>query len=258
MRRDAALACAEGHSFDIARQGHVSLLTKELKHPGDGAGMVEARERFLGAGHYAPIATAIAELAGASEAPPGAVLELGAGTGYYLGAVLEAMPGRSGIAIDSSPNAAARAAKIPRAASIRCDAWEKLPVASGSVAVALSVFSPRNAAELARVLAPEGWLIVVTPSPSHLSDLAEALGLIGIEPAKQQRVADELAPDFEPAWSRTVEFELELSREDALALTSMGPSAYHSTAEELAAKAAALPEPAAATAVVDVALHRRS
>jgi 23S rRNA (guanine745-N1)-methyltransferase len=219
--------------------------------------MVEARERFLGAGHYAPIAKAVAEMAAASEAPAGAVLELGAGTGYYLGAVLEAMPARSGIAIDSSPHAARRAAKVPRAASVRSDAWAKLPIRDRSVGIALSVFSPRNPAELARVIAPGGWLIVVTPAPEHLADLAGALGLIGIEPAKKQRVADELAPHFDPAWSRALEFPMELSRDDALALTSMGPSAYHSEPEELAAKAGALPESSSATAAVELTLHRR-
>lgn len=219
--------------------------------------MIAARERFLGAGHYAPIAAAVAELAAASDAPAGAVLELGAGTAYYLGAILHAMPDRAGIAIDASPHAARRAAKVPRTASIRADAWGRLPIRDGAAAIGLSVFSPRNAPELARVLAPGGWMIVVTPLPEHLADLAESLGLIGIEPAKRQRVAAELEPHFEPAWSRSLEFGMELSRADALALTSMGPSAYHSEPEELVAKAEALPEPARATAAVELTLHRR-
>jgi 23S rRNA (guanine745-N1)-methyltransferase len=256
-REENSLRCGEGHAFDIARQGYVTLTATDLKHPGDTAAMIEAREAFQGAGHYEPIAATLAELAAASEASPGAVLELGAGTGYYLGAILEAMPARAGIAIDASTHAARRAAKVPRTASIRCDAWQRLPLGTGTIGIALSVFSPRNAAELSRVLAPGGWLVVVTPALSHLADLADALGLIGIEPAKQERVATELAEHFEPGWSRSLEFEIELTHADALALTSMGPSAYHSTPEELAAKVASLPEPARGTAALELTLHRR-
>ena len=46
--------CANGHSFDVARQGYVALERKAAR--GDTAEMVAARVAFLEAGHYAPIA----------------------------------------------------------------------------------------------------------------------------------------------------------------------------------------------------------
>ncbi|MBF8189526.1 23S rRNA methyltransferase [Nonomuraea sp. K274] len=57
-----ALRCARGHAFDVARQGYVSLLVGS-KPPGtaDSAPMVAARAAFLDAGHYAPLAAAVAE-----------------------------------------------------------------------------------------------------------------------------------------------------------------------------------------------------
>jgi len=63
LRLDAgALRCAAGHSFDVARQGYVSLLVGS-RPPGtaDTAAMVAARAAFLDAGHYAPLANALAE-----------------------------------------------------------------------------------------------------------------------------------------------------------------------------------------------------
>ena len=56
------LRCAEGHAFDVAKQGYVSLLVGS-RTPGtaDSAAMVAARAEFLGAGHYAPLADALAE-----------------------------------------------------------------------------------------------------------------------------------------------------------------------------------------------------
>ncbi|MFF0867568.1 putative RNA methyltransferase [Nonomuraea sp. NPDC003560] len=59
---EGALRCARGHSFDVAKQGYVSLLTGS-RPPGtaDSAAMVAARAEFLAAGHYAPLAQALAE-----------------------------------------------------------------------------------------------------------------------------------------------------------------------------------------------------
>ncbi|MFC4013999.1 putative RNA methyltransferase [Nonomuraea purpurea] len=62
---ERVLRCAQGHVFDVARQGYVSLLVGS-KAPGsaDSAEMVAARARFLDAGHYAPLADALAEVVG--------------------------------------------------------------------------------------------------------------------------------------------------------------------------------------------------
>ncbi|WP_146615456.1 putative RNA methyltransferase [Nonomuraea aridisoli] len=58
----AALRCGNGHAFDVARQGYVSLLVGS-RPPGtaDNAAMVAARAAFLDRGHYAPLAHAVAE-----------------------------------------------------------------------------------------------------------------------------------------------------------------------------------------------------
>ena len=53
--------CTQGHSFDIARQGYVNLLpvqNKRSRDPGDSKTMIVARQEFLVAGFYQPIADA--------------------------------------------------------------------------------------------------------------------------------------------------------------------------------------------------------
>ncbi len=55
------LRCASGHSFDVARQGYVSLDTGRRAHPGDTAEMIAARAELLGAGHYAFVTDAIVD-----------------------------------------------------------------------------------------------------------------------------------------------------------------------------------------------------
>lgn len=56
------LVSESGHSFDVAKQGYVSLLAGVgRKHDGDSAGMIQARETFLAGGHFAPFVEAVTE-----------------------------------------------------------------------------------------------------------------------------------------------------------------------------------------------------
>ena len=103
---DGSLRCVAGHTFDIARQGYVNLLGATT---GDTAAMVADRAAFLAAGHYAPLAALVADWA--ASCVDGLVVDAGAGTGYYLGAVLARRPS-AGLALDSSPHALRRAARV--------------------------------------------------------------------------------------------------------------------------------------------------
>jgi 23S rRNA (guanine745-N1)-methyltransferase len=86
------------------------------------------------------------------------------------------------------------------------------------------VFAPRAGAEFARVLAPGGRLIVVTPAPDHLRELGLALG---VDPRKDERLAATLAPWFVREDERDLRTTLRLSDADAAAVAAMGPSAFH-------------------------------
>jgi len=265
---DDQVTCGRGHSFNIARQGYVSLTAgRGGPGTGDSAAMVLARDRFLGAGHYRPVADALSALAAQCLAPeglaarglaaradpggPGLVLDLAGGTGYYLAVVLDALGSRLGACVDLSAPALRRAARAhPRAAALGADAWGHLPLADESAALVLSVFGPRNPAEIRRVLAPGGTLIVATPGPDHHAELRRSLGLIGIDERKSARLAQAYG-DYASTAVTTVRYQLRLGHADLTDLVAMGPSARHIGADELAARVAALP-PAPVTVTVDV------
>jgi 23S rRNA (guanine745-N1)-methyltransferase len=74
--------------------------------------MVAARDCFLGRGHYHPLAAAVRSLAAQHDpGPPGLVVDLAGGTGYYLAYILDALPRRHGLCIDLSVPALQRAAR---------------------------------------------------------------------------------------------------------------------------------------------------
>lgn len=243
--RPRALACAEGHSFDAARQGYFNLLVgRGTAFQPDSADMVAARAAFLDAGHYRPLAAAVAGAAAAAlQGPEPAVLDSGTGTGHYLRAVLDEAGGAvAAIGLDISKFALRRAAKLnPDAVNLVSDVWQQFPVADSAVDVVTVVFAPRNAAEFARVLKPSGRLIVVTPRHGHLAEIASQAGLLGIEPAKDERLADALTGHFELLSAQDVDLALGLSPQDVANLALMGPAGHHTDRVALAARLTGFP-----------------
>jgi len=258
---DGAARCGAGHSFDVARQGYLNLLPGNARTgSADTAAMVRARMEFLGAEHYAPVADAVTaaakEIPGAGEGP---IVDLGAGTGYYLAAVLDGLPAAQGLALDISKHALRVAARAhPRIGAVGCDAWAGLPLRDGAAALAINVFAPRDPAELARVLAPGGALVVVTPNPGHLRELVAAVGMLTVQERKRERLTGKLGALFEPAGETAVERTLVLDRDDLTALVAMGPSARHLAEQEIEQRVGALADPLAVTLSVSVATYRRA
>ena len=58
-------SCREGHSFDVARHGHLNLLGSAQPANADTAAMVEARARVLASGAFDAVDEALAHLAAA-------------------------------------------------------------------------------------------------------------------------------------------------------------------------------------------------
>ncbi|WP_238845402.1 putative RNA methyltransferase [Nocardia terpenica] len=257
--RDRSLRCARGHSFDIARQGYVSLLTgASTKMTGDTPDMLDARAAFQGDRHFAPIADAVTAAGTTNHPVPDAILEVGAGTGYYLAAVLDAAPNAHGIALDVSKPAARRGARAhPRAASVLADAWRGLPLRDAALTHVLSVFAPRNPDEVARVLAPEGRFVVVVPTARHLRELIAPLDMVSVDAAKDDRLAEALGGRFTRLGHTLVEYPMTLGHRDIANVAGMGPSAHHAAGRR-AERIAALPDTVEVTASVTVSIFGKA
>lgn len=241
---DGALRCPRRHSFDLARHGYVGLLTGARATSGDDGPMARARRDFLAAGRYAPVRDAVAELAAEADPSgrpgrrerPATVVDVGCGTGYYLAGVLDALPDAVGLGLDTSAHALRVAAKAhERAAAATWDVFRPFPIASEQVDVVLDVFAPRNPAEFHRVLRPGGVLVVVRPFGGHLAELrSQVTQMVTVDPDKERRLHQALDPYFEPARTVEVEYTTPLTRQEAVDLVLMTPSARHVTEAELA------------------------
>ncbi|MEU9556453.1 methyltransferase domain-containing protein [Streptomyces fumanus] len=229
--RDGALRCPAGHTFDIARHGYAGLLTGTRATSGDDTAMVRARDRFLSTGAYAPVRDAAARLAAGAVTEAATVVDAGCGTGYYLAGVLDRLPGARGLGLDTSVRALRSAARAhDRAAAVAWDVFRPFPLADGVADVVLDVFAPRNPAEFHRVLRPGGRLIVVRPTGRHLTELRGTLpAMVTVDPVKEERLHRALDPFFTAAVTEQVEYRAELTREEAMDLVAMTPSARHTS-----------------------------
>jgi 23S rRNA (guanine745-N1)-methyltransferase len=280
------LTCPDGHAFDVARQGYVSLLPPGGRGAeGDSAAMVAARADFLAAGHYAGLAGEIARAAAAvnpggrpgramaesvtaagaagdsaaGDSAAGYIVDVGSGPGYYLATALDQLPGWAGLALDASKFALRRAARAhDRIGAVGADAWRRLPVADHVAAVVLNVFAPRNGAELGRILQPSGRLLVVTPNAGHLGELVGPLELLRVDPRKDERLAATLGPHLELAGRREYATVLRLDHRDIAAVVAMGPTAWHADPAALAGRIRRLPVATPVTVSVMLSTFRRA
>jgi SAM-dependent methyltransferase len=218
--------------------------------------MVAARAAIEQAGHFQPLTDALTkEASSLCGAGPTLCLDVGAGTGYHLSNVLNALPFAAGIAFDASRFAARRAARAhPRVAAVVGDVWAQIPVRDASVDLALIVFAPRNGQELVRVLRPHGAVLVVTPGVDHLNEL-RMLHRIGIDPHKPERLSEALSPSLGLARLERLTWTIHLDRSEVRSVLRMGPASRH-LHPEFGARLTALPTQLSVTSSVELRTFR--
>lgn len=171
-RVDRSYVCRNRHSFDLARQGYVNLLTVQQKHslaPGDTREQVLSRRAFLEAGCYAPISEALNQAAldfGAS----GEILDVGCGEGYYSSRLAQALNAPL-TGLDISKEAVRCAAAKYKNAVWLCATAAHIPVPDSTVGILTSLFALTLPEEFRRVLAPNGLFFQVLAAEDHLLGL---------------------------------------------------------------------------------------
>lgn len=169
-------SCSNRHSFDRARQGYLHLLPvqhKRSKQPGDGADMVQARQRLLDSGLYQPIAEHLTQQLQGSAAQQ--LADIGCGEGYYTAAMAEQMPHTQVYGIDISKDAVKAAARRRRDVAWLVASGAQLPLLAGQLDLITCLFTRLMPAQFAQALHADGEVITLSTGEQHLLELRQRL-----------------------------------------------------------------------------------
>ena len=224
FREEKRLVCPQGHSFDIARQGYVNLLTVQQKHslsPGDTREQVLSRRSFLEAGFYLPISQALNQAA-LDCCAQGELLDVGCGEGYYSSRLSQAM-GASLTGLDISKEAVRCAAGKYKECTWLCATAAHIPAADESAGTLTSLFAVTLPEEFHRVLRRDGLFLQVLAAEDHL------LGLKSIVYDRLiPKVKDSVPrlPGFALLESRPIRFSFQVEGEQLQNLFAMTPHLF--------------------------------
>jgi len=246
--------CANRHSFDLAREGYLSLLHGQQKGQGrgDSKAMILARDRVHRAGVFDPLATALAALP--IEPSPHSLLDLGCGEGFFLGHAVRSRGFAASYGLDLSVDAVKLAAKTqPASLILRADLLQPLPFADASLDLVQSIFAPRPLPEIRRVLRPGGWALFVHPEAGHWAELRAFVSLATI--GGEKLPAADLA-GFAPVTSVPLTAKRTLPHDVLVDLVEMSPS-IHRLMREGTPWQKLLPAVLDATLAVRIAVFRK-
>ena len=228
-KAERSYRCENNHSFDMARQGYVNLLTVQQKHslnPGDTREQVLSRRAFLEAGFYAPIAQTIVETAKELNIS-GEILDAGCGEGYYSAKVAAAL-GANLTGLDISKEAVRCAAAKYKGPTWLTATAAHIPVPDKSADLLMSLFAITLPEEYSRVLKDDGYFFQVLAAQDHL------LGLKSIIYPELKLKEKDTVPEL-PGFARVktvpIRFTFTVEGEQVQNLFSMTPHVFRITKE---------------------------
>ena len=237
-RSDKQLFCENKHSFDQAKQGYFNLLlnqAKKSKQPGDNNEMVQARTRFLNAGHYQSISDAINQLAIDLlwQQENVGILDVGCGEGYYTQRLHEALSDHqiqhTLFGLDISRDAVKAACKRSKDIQWLVANGKKTPFEPNSMKLITNVFNRIMPDSLKELCHPEGHVVIASAGAFHLQQLKEA---IYDEPKFVEFDAIEVMKnDFKHVQRQQLDFIIKLKPSSTQDLLYMTPHAWRSSPE---------------------------
>ena len=221
---DRAWLCPNRHSFDIARQGYVNLLTVQQKHslnPGDTREQVLSRRGFLEAGFYEPILQTLTETA-REFGITGPILDVGCGEGYYSARLARALDAELA-GLDISKEAVRCAAAKYKGPIWLTATAAHIPVENGAAQLVTSLFALTLPEEFSRVLRDGGYYFQVLACQDHLLGLKSV-----IYPELNLKEKDSVPelPGFALVKSVPIRFSFTVEDEQIRNLFSMTPHVF--------------------------------
>jgi 23S rRNA (guanine745-N1)-methyltransferase len=172
-----SLVCENGHSFDLAKQGYVNMLQKQVSTMYDHA-LFDARKRII---HdykfYDKVHQKISKIIDEALQEGGLVFDAGSGEGTHLYAIFNQLDQDyiHGLGLDISKDGIVMAAKNYSDQNWLVGDLTQTPFKEHSLDIILSFLSPANYSEFKRIMKPNGLLIKIIPGSHYLKEIRKHL-----------------------------------------------------------------------------------
>ena len=165
------------HCFDISAHGHANLCPGKSTG-GDDKNAVRSRTEFLNLGHYKPISDKLCDILSDLD-ENNYIVDAGCGEGYYTNNIAT-QTGAQTYGFDLSKEAIISASKSAKRIGLTNSRFfvggiYNLPVGDGGADAITNIFAPCAEDEFARILKPNGRLIIVAAGKNHLYGLKRAI-----------------------------------------------------------------------------------
>ncbi|NBD27401.1 putative RNA methyltransferase [Paenibacillus glycinis] len=234
------LCCSNEHSFDIARQGYLNLLSRAHNTNYD-KNIFVCRRAIGRSGFFDPLHAAISSVV-IDRLPthePASLLDAGCGEGSHFVNIQEEMM-RHNIALPCSVGIDISKEGIGFAAAEYSNAtWcvadiANCPFADRQFEIVLNILSPANYSEFRRLIADDGMVIKVIPGREYLKELREVL----YEGSNKQaysnaRTLDHFNAHFEIADVESLRYQVDLREPLIEPLLGMTPLSWGTSRERL-------------------------
>ncbi|MDM5230696.1 putative RNA methyltransferase [Lysinibacillus pakistanensis] len=222
IQEQGRMVCSANHSFDIAKQGYINMLTHGAasKYSKE---LFESRKTVINSGIYDEIEDKIIELI----APAQTVLDTGCGEGSHLARIMAEKKG-IGVGIDIAKEGILAASRhYPE--QIWCVGdLAKSPFAKSSFDAILNILSPANYEEFKRLLTPGGCVVKVVPQSRYLHELRAQLYA---DSDKESYSNDQIVARFKESFMevnvKRVTYTTPLATELIPELLEMTPMGWH-------------------------------
>ena len=230
---DKLAQCDNNHQFDRAKQGYFNLLPshkKRSKQPGDDAHMVASRTRFLSQGYYQPVVDSLLQVLhdhGLTPETAATIMDAGCGEGFYTDAIDRHFAASSVCGFDIARPAVLAATRRNRAIQWLVASVSDIPLQGEQCDVIISIFSRTDWSEFARLLKPNGIVIMLTPGQGHLLGLRQEI-YDTVRPYPEDKRLQDLPAELQVVQQLSIQHEMQLQDGQAIMdLLAMTPHYWH-------------------------------
>lgn len=233
------LICKNHHTFDMAKQGYVNLVTHPVKTQYDRKLFMARRHIIMKSSLYIQLHQKIAGIIEERVDPADLVfvLDAGCGEGSHLQKILGACNNEAlmGVGIDLSKEGVRMAASNFKQSSWFVGDLAATPFRGESFHVILNILSPANYKEFKRLSAPGSVVIKVVPRGNYLKELREAFYM---DTAKEEYKNDHIISLFKKHFHLVDHIQMnytkKLNSDELENLVSMTPLTWNLTEDATA------------------------